>query len=189
MQRSIDGIIPPQPDDMTKKKSFNYSKYYKRTLASLAVLLLIVGLSFCAVYIYRDIFVTPDPIPSTIRKSVNFTVYYPGSKKLPVGYTLDARSISASKNAVILSVNYGHNDQIVFTEQPLPSNTDLLTFYAQRIPLRNNLTTPVGQAAISALNNQTFVSLPADKTWIIITAPDNINQAQLKQVLMSITQG
>jgi hypothetical protein len=191
--RSIDGIIPRSNKKVAvnvKNKHFGLEKLLllsKRMQFILSTLLLVILFLIIIAFSNRDSS-SPDPISLSIRQSVNFNLYYPDSGKLPSGYTFDIQSVSASHNAVIFTIKYGHSSQIVFSEQPLPSSTELQTFYAQRIPLRNEIKTPLGEAAISSLNNRAFVSLPIHKTWIILTALNNINQNQLKQVLLSLKQ-
>lgn len=134
-----------------------------------------------------------SPVPESIRKSVSFPVYYPDPKKLPAGYTLDTNSFkNPVKNGVTYNVNYG-GGRVVFSVQAKPSATELDSFTASYIPLNNIYQTPVGQARLGAYNNggkiatETLVSLPTDKNvWIIVTAPYNINQDQLKEVLSSL---
>ena len=189
-ERSVDGIIPAKSGDKISRSDLEKLKRaarrYRRLLVSAGALVLIFLLGLGVVLISRYFSVAPNPIPISVRQAVSFPTYYPNTNKLPSGYVLDKSSISASQNALVLSITYGHANLIVFTEQPLPKSNDLQQFYAQHIPLRTNLTTSIGQAAISALDNKTFVSLPSTKTWIIITAPTNINQSLLKQVILSI---
>ncbi len=190
-RQSIDGIVKPMQADKISRNELEKlrraARHYQRFLKILGVLVLIAVLTLGTIFILRSHSKAPDPIPVSVQKSVNFPVYYPDTTKLPVGFSLDKKTISAKGDVLIMSINYG-SGQIIISEQILPPSNALQQFYSQRIPLRNNLTTSVGQAAISALNNETFVSLPTAKTWIIITAPTNINQNQLKQVLQSITR-
>ena len=130
------------------------------------------------------------PVPQNISQLVSFPIYYPDPNKLPKGYKLDVKSFSAPlKNGVTYTVNYGNDNKIVFSVQPKPSADELLTFDGNFLPLRTSYQTAVGQAEIGAYNLKTLVSLPTNSSsWIIITAPPNINQDQLKQVLSAITK-
>jgi len=149
-----------------------------------AALLVLIGSSSAWFYIHHN----SSPVPKSISQSVTFPVYYPAPQKLPNGYTLNLNSFKTPvKNGVTYTVSYDNNKQIVFSIQPKPSASELQTFNGNYLPLKTSYQTAVGQAEIGAYNLKTLVSLPTNSsTWIIITAPSNINQGQLKQVLSSI---
>ncbi|MDB5182323.1 MAG: hypothetical protein JWO47_107 [Candidatus Saccharibacteria bacterium] len=160
-------------------------------LASVFGTLLVLGGGYGAwVFLHRVV----SPVPKAIRASVNFPVYYPDQKKLPVGYTLDLHSFkNPHPNTLLYNVTYGNGKKLVFALQVKPSDDDIQSFYANLIPLRNKMDVPAGHAEIGAYNNggkidtQSVISLPtATNTWIIITGPGDIDQGQLKQVLTSI---
>jgi hypothetical protein len=130
-----------------------------------------------------------SPVPKAVAQAVNFLVYYPDQKKLPPGYNLNTNSfnLSPDKKGVYYSVSYGANKKIVFSVQVKPSDNELQSFNSNYIPLRVDYQTPIGQAEIGAYHSQTLVSLPViNGPWIVITAPPDINQDQLKQVLRAI---
>lgn len=128
-------------------------------------------------------------VPDSIIKSVSYKIYYPNQAKLPKGYTFDKGSFSTPvKNGVTYAVNYPGNNKIVFSLQSKPSDSELQSFKANFIPLSNEVRTSLGQADIGAYNQQTLVSFPLnDGPWIVITAPSDINQDRLKEVLNSLT--
>lgn len=134
-----------------------------------------------------------SPVPPAISRAVGFLVYYPASDKLPRGYSLDKKSfiLSPQKNGVAYAVKYGDGNKIEITIQSKPSDSELQSATNNFIPLHNELQTPVGQAEIGAYNNhgqtETFVSLPVTNgPWIIMTAPYDIDQSQLKQVVLAL---
>ncbi len=129
-------------------------------------------------------------VPAAISNGVSYKVYYPDPAKLPAGYTLVRSSFTMPvKNGVAYWVSYDNGKHIVFSVQSKPSDTELQTFNSNYIPLRNDYQTGVGQAEIGAYHNQTLVSLPATNgPWIVISAPQDISQDKLKQVLSSITK-
>lgn len=132
-----------------------------------------------------------SPVPKSLRQSVSFAIYYPEQKKLPAGYSLDTKSFSSpQRNVIIYRVNHG-GDKLVFSVQPKPSDSEIQKFNSSYIPLRNAFSTPIGQAQIGAFGGsksiQTLASLPTySGPWIIVTAPSNISQDQLKQILLSL---
>ncbi len=129
----------------------------------------------------------PLPISKSSAQLLNYDIYYPDQKLLPSGYTLDKNSFNSTDQAFVYSVSYGNNQKIIFSDQTKPTTSQIQSFYAKAIPLHNTLKTNVGAAAIGIIKFQTVVSLPTNtNAWIIATAPLNINQTQLNQVIKSI---
>lgn len=129
-----------------------------------------------------------NPVPLSVRQSVGFPVYYPDTKKLPDGYTFVADSFSASGQAVVYRINHGQ-DHLVFTLQQKPSALDISNFYTAHMPLHLDFQTPSGTATLGVIGRQTVISLPTkSNTWILITAPTNMDQGQLEKVVQSIRQ-
>ena len=132
-----------------------------------------------------------DPVPTSVRRSVSFNIYYPVQSRLPAGYILNTSSFTSNKLAVVYEVSAPNQQKLVFSLQQKPSTTDLQVFNSKYLPLHLTVTTGVGVAAIGVLNQKTLVSLPTNSNaWILITAPINTNQDQLSQVLnaLRITQ-
>ncbi|MET1033382.1 MAG: hypothetical protein ABWX94_02695 [Candidatus Saccharimonadales bacterium] len=128
-------------------------------------------------------------VPEHIKKSVPFPVYYPDQEKLPVGYVLDKNSFSATEAVVVYSVSYGNGSKIAFTLQKKPSPDELAVFYKNQLSLHNEEETPLGRVAVSALNNQRFLSLPTKSdAWLIITAPIDADPEVLLQIVKSLKQ-
>ena len=129
-----------------------------------------------------------SPVPATVMAAVDYKVYYPDITKLPTGYKLDEHSFNVLvKNGIAYTVSYEVSKKIVFSLQTKPSDNELAAFRSNYIPLRTDFQTPIGAAQIGAYNSQTLVSLPLfNGPWIVITAPSDINQDQLKQVINSL---
>jgi len=163
-----------------------------RVLVLIAVITVLAAIAGTVLYVH--IIKTPkSPISKEITQKVNFPLYYPDQKKLPKGYYLNQASfISPQKDVVLYDVKYGNNQKLIFSVQPKPSDNDLQSFYSSYIPLRVKMQTVLGQADIGAYgtgkNLKTVASLPIqnDNTWIIVTAPYNVNQDQLKKTLNSL---
>ena len=134
-----------------------------------------------------------NPVPKNIRSSVPYTVYYPDPQKLPPGFSLVANSFrSPQAGVIVFTVAYGHGQNLVFSEQPMASSATLLEFINHYIPLHTTFNTPLGSAQLGAYNNngalRSVVNLPIiHGPWIIVTAPANINQFDLKQVIVALT--
>lgn len=172
----------------------SYEKPAKRLLLSYGTAIILTLIIPVGIWKYQNTKqknapVTMSLIPAAVTKSVNYKIYYPEQSKLPSGYTFNQDSISSPvKNGVAYSVNYHENKKIVFSLQPKPSDSELQSFKSNYIPLRNEVLTKLGRADIGAYNQQTLVSLPLNEgPWIVVTAPSDINQDELKQVLNSLT--
>ena len=178
-----------EPAEKTAPKPGGISKHgLALFVGGVLVILAAAGGSYW--YVSRN----SSPVPRNIQSKVDFPIYYPDQKKLPTGYRLNPDSFKAPQaNGVVYEVDYGNGKRMVFSVQPKPSDNALQTFNSSYIPLRTDYQTPSGTAEIGAYNDngkittETLVSLPTnDKTWLLITAPYDINQAQLKQVLSSL---
>lgn len=160
----------------------------RNRLVIIALVLLVIALTAIVLH-FKNKKPVYDPVPISVRKSVNFDVYYPDPKKLPAGYTLNIKSFEASNQAVVYSVSYGNNQHFVFTDQKEPSPTSIQGFYKAHMPLTISVNTNVGTAQIGVLNNETVVSLPTNtNAWILMTAPLNASQQAVRQVIGSMTK-
>jgi len=170
-----------RPDD--KKRTFSK----KLLLISLSGLL-VIGLS---VGLYER-GGSASLVPKNIQKSVDFSVYYPGS--LPSGYTLDAKSFRlAETGVVVFAVTYGSGKDLAFSEQQQPSSGDIDKFISSYLPLNSALQLPLGQANVGAYgtapNIRTVLSLPIHNgPWLIITAPSDASHDDLVRILESLTK-
>jgi hypothetical protein len=167
-------------------------RLFKRTVYILAGLILAAALVWAATGAYHHLHhkaTPPSPVPLSIRRGVNFSVYYPDPAKLPAGCSLNTASFSSGNQAVIYDVLCSSNKKIVFSVQQKPTATALQGFYKNHLPLHNDVKTNVGTAAIGAIGPQTVVSLPTNgNAWLIITTALPTNQTNLKQVLQTITK-
>jgi hypothetical protein len=126
-----------------------------------------------------------DPVPNSVQLAVNFQIYYPDQSKLPIGYTLEVHSFSASNQAVVYAIRNNLGQTLSVSVQSRPSAAQMSYFNTSIIALHTSLNTSIGTALIGAINSQTVVSLPVNKSWILITAPGDISQSKLKQVIES----
>lgn len=135
-----------------------------------------------------------SPVPKKISDAVNYPVYYPDQSRLPNGFSLDTRSIElVGPKVVILAVKYSGNKMVVFNEQDNPGPSVINQYAADYIPIHTTFWTPIGNALLGAYNDghsiKSVVSLPINNgPWIIITAPSNISQNNLKEVIDSLTK-
>jgi len=133
-------------------------------------------------------------VPKSIQKQVNFHIYYPLQDKMPRGYEVDKSSFrTAESNVVLFSVDYGNGRSLVFSEAAKPAGDVIDKFNASAIPIHTQISTPVGKALVGAYGSgkdlRTIVSLPiTNGPWLIVTAPSDINQADLQKVLQAISR-
>jgi hypothetical protein len=158
-------------------------------VTSVTVVILLAGLTLFFIHNHRS----GKPVPPEVQRAVNFPIYYPRQSDLPAGYTLDTTTIRlAQQGVVIYSVKKG-GQQLVFSEEETPDGNIIDKFTSSYIPLHNTITTDLGKAAIGAAgqgaNLQTIVSLPISKgPWLIVTAPANTKQSEMKQILQSLVK-
>jgi hypothetical protein len=160
----------------------------KKALLVIWLLVVVVGLTILGATLFKKS-LTSDPVPQSVRNKVSFSVYYPVQAKLPAGYTLKTSSFSATNVVVVYQVNLPNNQKMVFSIQAKPTTAQLQTFITRYMPLNIPIHTPIGSANLSAFNGRDFVSLPTNgSAWILITAPLNMNQTKLTDVLDSLVK-
>ena len=165
---------------LTKRRRGIVSKKIVTIVTGLIIVL--AGLVF--IY-YRN--KEQNPIPLGIRQNTPFPIYYPDPKKMPPDYKLDINSLSSRQGVVVYAINYKSTKKLVISEEPKLAAADLQYFYAHHLPLHTTLSTSIGTATIGAIGSQSVTSLPTnDNTWLLITAPSNINESQLKELILSL---
>ncbi len=190
MQRTKTDPLSTDREETNERREFRSKKSNRKLKMAIICFVIAAGIACAGGWLYANS--TKSPVPKNLSESVNFPVYYPDIKKLPNGYTLNKGSFtSPEKGVIIYSVNYGDGKKLIFSTQQQPSDSKIQSFYSNYIPLRNKMGTNLGEAEVGAYgtekNLKTVVSLPTNnKTWLIITAPYDINQDQLKQVLNSL---
>jgi hypothetical protein len=170
--------LETEPTMLTKRS------WKKLIFASITAAVLIAG----GAILYIKLSKPASPVPASVSSNVNFKIYYPDQARLPAGYRLDLGSFrSPVKNGVAYSVSYGNGKKIVFSVQTKPSDQELQSFNTNYIPLKLDFQTALGQGEIGAYNGQTLASLPiVNGPWVVVTAPDDVNQDHLKHVMRSL---
>lgn len=160
-----------------------YTTKHKKLVSSLIITALIIS-SILLWLINRE----ASPIPQSIRKQVDFHIYYPDQAKLPQGYSFNASSVSASDQAIVYRIDHNDKQALAVTVQKKPSLDDLESFVKRQLPLNIKEDTPIGDATIGGIDKQLVVSLPSDtNSWLIITGKSNFDKKVLKQILNSFT--
>lgn len=180
-------------DDLATDSVESKPRRSKNTLFKLVLVLIVLGLASVAAL--RFLQFSDSPVPKSIREKTSFAIYYPNQNNLPQGYKLDQSSFrKVDGDVVLFSVSYGSGQQIIFSEQNKPVQNVIDKFHDEVIPVHTEQDTPIGKAVIGANGKgsdlKTIASLPVNKKgpWLIVTAPSDINQEHLKQVILSLTK-
>lgn len=180
--------IAPPPKALPPKKRW-LSRPRLIEGGSLLVILIVIALIFL-----NHSTPTNIPVPESVRKAVNFHIYYPNQQKLPYGYSLDTTSFRlAEPGVVIYSVVSPDNQRLVFSEEQKPEQGVIDKFTTSSIPLHTEVKTGLGQAEFGAYgtgkNLRSVVSLPINGgPWLIITAPSSSNHDDLVHIIQALTK-
>lgn len=156
----------------------------QRKLLAIGSVVLLVLAPIAGAIAYRYYSAAPSStVPDSLRSSVDFPLYYP--QYLPEGYTVDASSVSSTQEVVTYNISYGTNSSLIISQQPLPPTFDFERFYEREMGDPKPLATDIGQARIGLLNGRKTASLAAGRTWILIAAPNGIEDAALENIVTS----
>lgn len=198
-KRQIDGIYNNRPGPVHSDKVHQTpslksdGKEHVHSKRSMLIPLLVLVAAGLVIGLYKMAGGNNSLVPKNIQSSVDFSVYYPDVKKLPAGYSLDAKSFRLAQPGVVLfAVEYGNGKNIVFSEEQQPSASDINKFISSYIPVNTVLSLSLGQARIgaygSASNLKTVASLPVHEgPWLIITAPSDVSHDDLTKIMKSLT--
>lgn len=128
-----------------------------------------------------------SPFTAKVQSSVQFPLYYP--TQLPVGYSLDPKTVTEPKQGVVLFQLNGPGDAVIsVSEEARPNSFNLGGFYKQftgykSIPVSGGVIATgyvqYGQVQVaSRANNQ---------TWVLATTPQRVPQNQLIDMMRSLT--
>lgn len=198
-KRQIDGVYSVRPAPVSTEKVLPVrpakpaSKQRARGKKSVVVLVLILAVAGLILGVHKITGGNTSLVPKNIQKSVNFSIYYPDTKKIPAGYNLDIQSFRLAQPGVVLfAVTYAGGKSIIFSEQQQPSNNDMDKFISSYIPVNTTQQLALGQAKIGAYgsvpNVRTVASLPIHGTWLIVTAPADVSQDDLVNILQALTK-
>lgn len=195
-KRHIDGVYTGQPKPISagriapvRSSQSSRRLFSKRPTFLLLSAVVVIGL---IIGLHNIVGGTTSLVPKDVQNSVDFSVYYPDIKKLPAGYSLDTKSFRLAQSGVVLfAITYGGNKNIAFSEEQQPSRNDIDKFISTYIPVNTTERLTSGRVKIgaygSAPNIRTVASLPIQNgPWLIITAPADINHADLIKVLQAL---
>jgi hypothetical protein len=163
----------------------------KRRIFTVIIVFAVIGGAGLA---WRLAGATGSPVPAGLRSSAGFPIYYPDQGHLPDGYTLDTTSFQkADGGAIIYAIKNSSGGNLIASEVAQPGGNVIDDFTKNSIPLHSTVDTSLGKAQIGAYgsppNLRSIVSLPINHgPWLIITAPANTPQTDLKQITLSLRQ-
>lgn len=127
-----------------------------------------------------------DPIPTDIRQSANFSLYYP--TKLPKDLMLDKGSFSYGNKVVAFVVKSG-DKKIFVTEQAKPADFNFEQFYQDKLDESTEFTTTYGKAASGTVNQNTrVVSLVTNGTWVFLNTMSDVSFDQLEVITKALVK-
>jgi hypothetical protein len=192
----VSNRIPADKNDahQEKSKKINYKKIRKH-LKLEYVLILVIILALGGWWIFK---INSNPIPGNIRKSLNFSVYYPD--QMPQGFKIDKTSFQYNNGLMTFVIRNG-NQYITISEQKEPNPAPDLNSLAfnSNSPSNFNGTgssnsntqaefvsvpTTIGTAVQSTVAGQPPTIIVSTKTTLInMNGPLNVPSSQLLDVL------
>jgi hypothetical protein len=118
---------------------------------------------------------------------VQIPLYYPTT--LPAGLSVVSNSFRIPETNTVVFDIQSSGGLIAVSEQPRPSETqfDINNFYTNDVSNPTQFLTALGQATVGTLSTgKWFGSLLTDQTWIIVTAPANVSDSRLHDVLSAM---
>jgi hypothetical protein len=168
-------------DEDTKTPTISSIKSYKKGLSKKTMLifgLLIVVLASVAVYLFLHM--DRGPIPKSVRKHANFSIYYP--TVIPTDYTLEGSSPNVQSGSLFYSIS-NKDRRVYISEQKLPDNPpnlDSLTEFKK-------VDTIVGKAALGKNLGQATGILLSTTTLITVTGSNGVPDDVVARILQSMT--
>lgn len=122
---------------------------------------------------------THNPIPSEIRNSVSFPLYYPTAE--PRGYALNTTSFRNSGGTIFYDLSGSGGHSIIVSQQAPPKNFDPKEMFAHN-PLPTTISS-LGTIYDLSYKNQSRYMLVATNSLVFISSTPKISNAQLKQII------
>jgi hypothetical protein len=96
---------------------------------------------------------------------------------MPSGFKLATNSVATPEtNLLNYVIAYDTGKRLFVTEQPRPP-------FMEEVQKKVQFTTYIGKAYIATLGGRTAGFIVTDKTLIIVSAPDKIDDARLRQLM------
>lgn len=152
----------------------------------------VIAIAACcaAIAIFIAVSNRPKPlqIPRIVADKLLFTPYMPS--RLPHGYSINRGSFIIKEGALLFAASNG-SQQITFSEQAVPKNFDVNTFYETSLkePLRLHGTIYSAVYGQKHQENGTITGVTTtDNTWIVLSTSENISKENIKILINSLHQ-
>jgi hypothetical protein len=153
-------------------------KLWHKPLAWAAIsLLLVASLSGGGYYFYHQ-HRSQSFYPASVTKATGFPLFYPNHP--PASLQLAPTSFSATNEVVTYYYTYSGNKKLIVSVMPLTPGVDISNFNPTK-----KFTTGIGQAYLVDINTRTTGAIIADKSWILINAPDKISAQDMEAFINS----
>lgn len=174
------GALSFEPAKLPPRKS----KSRKKLIAIVILILIVLGGAAGYWYKFR---LPTDPIPASIKSSVNYPLLYPS--KLPPGYKIVASSFNSANDAVVFEADDQSSDKIAFSVQKRPPTFDFPSFYKQGLGNAALFSTDIGEAAVGTVASKPIGSLATDKSWMLVSSSSkNVTNSDIRLILNNIKQ-
>jgi hypothetical protein len=166
-----------QPAQSATPAHHHAAKKRSKKISLLAAILLAGAAIFGAGYLLKGTD-SPNTIPDTITRQVNYSLYFPSP--MPPGYTYMKDTATFQIGQVYYKFSNG-NKRVTVNEQPKPEtppNLSQLTGYTQ-------FDSPIGKAAIGANIGETAAIVITPTTVITMNTIGGVSPAELKAAIMN----
>jgi hypothetical protein len=154
----------------------------KRKLLIILTLTLLLGLG--ALAWFYELKNQPDPIPSRIKESVTYPLYYPA--ELPDQYSIDKQSFQTTNQVVIYYLVKDGSPSLSISIQPRPNNFNFEDFHLKKMTGSKEVLTQSGKAVIGTYNDRIIGSLVTDKSWLLVAAPSKVSAKGIETIVKSL---
>lgn len=121
---------------------------------------------------------------SAWTKTVSFALYEP--TYLPKGFFIDEKSFDATSQVVTFAVSSQTGEQVVFTEQPKPDQSNIERFYKEQLTETQTFDTAIGRATTGQFEGSQLTGIESTQTWILMRAVANLSAEQLQAIAKSL---
>lgn len=118
-------------------------------------------------------------IPANIRSRVSFPLYVP--EKIPDGMSIDEKSFSATDQVVTYQVKYDNSKKLNVSIQARDASVD-----PENYPGDESFTVLIGKVVVVDRPDRKTAAVFADKSWVLINAPQLISSEQLRAFVDSL---
>jgi hypothetical protein len=119
-------------------------------------------------------------VPRALRESAPFPVYY--VRDLPDSLKVDQGSYKYEDGVLSFTIGRTDGRALLVTEQAVPEGFDIDKFTTDQMTEPRAVITQYGKAVVGLNGKTRAVSLKADKTWLLVSAPENVSSDDMAQL-------